>query len=198
MSLRIFGVGGGVAGLAILMAAIAAVPVSAGAVAAPADTTERLRIEVVLSTREAHVYVDGERVATHDVAVGQEGHETPTGEWSIHRVDWNPDWTPPDSEWAEDSDHKEPGDPDNPMGRARLVFEPPYSIHGTEALESLGTAASHGSIRVANDVVIELGAMVMEYGGADRDRAWLEGVLDDPTTMREVPIPDPVPIVIRD
>jgi len=197
MSLRIVRKSVGAVGLAILVAAIAAVPASAGA-GIPVDTTDRLRIEVVLSTREAHVYVDGDRVATHDVAVGQEGHETPTGEWSIHQVDWNPDWTPPDSEWADDSDHKEPGDPDNPMGRARLIFKPPYSIHGTEALESLGTAASHGSIRVANDVVKELGAMVMEYGGADRDRAWLERVLDDPTTMREVPIPNPVPIVIRD
>jgi lipoprotein-anchoring transpeptidase ErfK/SrfK len=163
-----------------------------------ADTATELRLEVVRSERVVHVYLDDRRVATHEVAVGQDDHRTPTGEWRIHRVDWNPDWTPPDSEWSEDSDYKEPGHPDNPMGRARLVFDPPYSIHGTDALDSLGEAASHGSIRVANDAVIELGEMVMRHGGASRDDGWLERVLADPTSMEEVPIPEPVRIVVRD
>jgi len=163
-----------------------------------ANTSAEMRLEVVRSERVVHVYLDDRRVATHEVAVGQEDHRTPSGEWAIHRVDWNPDWTPPDSEWSEDSEYKEPGDPDNPMGRARLVFDPPYSIHGTDALDSLGTAASHGSIRVSNEAAIELGEMIMRYGGADRDGAWLQRVLDDPTTMYEVPIPEPVTIIIRD
>lgn len=159
---------------------------------------DEMEIEVSRSERRLYVYVDGERVATHPVAVGQPGHETPRGEWGIHQIDWNPDWTPPDSDWAAGREPKEPGEPGNPMGRARLMFNPPYTIHGTEALESLGQPASHGSIRVANDVAIELGKMIMAFGGADRDAEWVDQVLQDPTTMRSVSIPRPVPIRVRD
>jgi murein L,D-transpeptidase YcbB/YkuD len=157
---------------------------------------ERLRLEIDQSARELHVYLDGERIATHEIAVGEEEYPTPTGEFAIHQVDWNPDWTPPDSDWSADREFKEPGDPDNPMGRARLSYEGAYSIHGTEALESLGTAASHGSVRVANEVAMELARLVMEYGGAAREESWYAEARANPTEMREVRIPTPVPLVI--
>lgn len=52
------------------------------------------------------------------------------------------------------------------MGRARLLYNPPYTIHGTDELDSLGKAESHGSIRVANDVAIELAELLLREGGA--------------------------------
>ena len=52
----------------------------------------------------------------------QRRYPTPVGRWHFQRVDINPDWTPPDSEWAEKEEAKQPGEEDNPMGRARLVF----------------------------------------------------------------------------
>ena len=57
---------------------------------------------------------------------------------------------------AGDREPQPPGDPDNPMGRARLVYQMPYTIHGTDNLDSLGQAVSHGSIRLANEHVIPL------------------------------------------
>ena len=113
---------------------------------------------------------------TLPVAVGQEGHETPTGEWGIHQVDWNPDWTPPDSDWSADSEYKAPGEEGNPMGRARLIFRAPYSIHGTDAMDSLGQAASHGSVRVSNEEIFGLARLVQEHGGVERSagRLWQE------------------------
>jgi lipoprotein-anchoring transpeptidase ErfK/SrfK len=157
-----------------------------------------LRLEVIRSERVLHVYRGDERIGSHDVAVGREGHRTPTGEFGIHQVDWNPDWTPPDSEWSADREYKEPGHPDNPMGRVRMIYRAPYSLHGTDALESLGEAASHGSIRVANETIMELARMVMAHGGAERSEEWFEGAIADPEEMREVALPDPVPLVIRD
>jgi lipoprotein-anchoring transpeptidase ErfK/SrfK len=157
-----------------------------------------LRLEVDRSERELRVLLDGELVETHPVAVGQPDWPTPTGRFAIHQVDWNPDWVPPESEWAEDHEPTAPGDPENPMGRVRMSFQDDYSIHGTADSGSLGQAASHGSIRLANEVITELARVVMRHGGAPRSEQWFSEVLEDPATMRRVPLPDPVPLEIRD
>ena len=178
--------------------ALAGDPVIQPESAATVPVEGELRIEISLSERELYEYRGGERVNTFPVAVGQQDHETVTGEWGIHEVVWNPEWIPPDSEWAEDFDRKDPGHPDNPLGQAQMIFKAPYSIHGTDDLESLGEAASHGSIRMANDDIIGLAQRVMEAGGAERSDAWVEEALADPGDLRSVGLPDPVPIVIRD
>jgi lipoprotein-anchoring transpeptidase ErfK/SrfK len=162
----------------------------------PAPPQHDMRIEVNLAARELHVYRGGQRVATHGVAVGSEEWPTPTGEWSIGQVIFNPRWVPPDQEWAEDEEISEPGDPDNPLGRVQLVYDPPNSIHGTNAPESIGQAVSHGSIRVTNDVGEQLARQVMEAGGAHRDEAFFERARNNRTERVEVVIPDPVPISV--
>lgn len=157
-----------------------------------------MRLEVHLDSRELHVYRGGQRVETHPVAVGSEEWPTPTGEWTIGQVIWNPRWVPPEEEWAEDEEIEEPGDPDNPLGRAQLVYSPPNSIHGTNAPESLGQAVSHGSIRVSNEVAMDLARQVMEAGGASRDEAWYQQARENRTERRDVSIPNPVPIRVVD
>jgi hypothetical protein len=157
-----------------------------------------LRLEVSLAERELYIYVNGEVVRTFPIAVGQPDHETITGSYGIHQVDWNPDWTPPDSDWAADSEYKAPGEEGNPMGRARLIFRAPYSIHGTDDTASLGQAASHGSIRISNEHVLGLARLVQEHGGAGRPEGWYRNAADTPTEMFEVGIPEPVTIRIRE
>ena len=153
-----------------------------------------LRLEVNVDERELYVYRNDERIATHPVAVGTSEWPTRTGEWTIGQVVWNPRWTPPEEEWARDVEVKEPGDPDNPLGRAQLVYDAPRSIHGTNEPESLGKAESHGSIRVANRVAVQLARMVMESGGAGKDEAWYQRVRDNRRERVEVAIPNPIPI----
>ncbi|HEX2079212.1 MAG TPA: L,D-transpeptidase [Longimicrobium sp.] len=153
-----------------------------------------LRLEVNVAERELYVYRNDERIATHPVAVGTSEWPTQTGEWTIGQVVWNPRWTPPDEEWARDEEVKEPGDPENPLGHAQLVYDAPRSIHGTNEPESLGKAESHGSIRVANDVAVRLARMVMESGGAGKDEAWYQNVRQNRRERVEVPIPNPIPI----
>jgi lipoprotein-anchoring transpeptidase ErfK/SrfK len=157
-----------------------------------------MSIEVDISARELYVIRGGQRVETHPVAVGTEEWPTPTGEWSIGQVVWNPRWIPPDQEWAEDEEIAEPGDPDNPLGRAQLVYSPPNSVHGTNAPESLGQAVSHGSIRVSNEVAMSLARQVMEAGGAGRDESWYRRARENRTERQDVPIPNPVPIRVVD
>jgi lipoprotein-anchoring transpeptidase ErfK/SrfK len=153
-----------------------------------------MRIEVDLDARQLHVVRAGQRVESHPVAVGSSEWPTPTGEWQIGQVIFNPRWVPPNEEWARDEETKEPGDPENPLGRAQLVYQAPNSIHGTNEPESLGQAVSHGSIRVSNDVAVRLARQVMEAGGAARDESWFRQAEQNRTQRQEVSIPNPVPI----
>jgi lipoprotein-anchoring transpeptidase ErfK/SrfK len=163
--------------------------------ATPAPPPPDLRLEVNVAQRELYVYRNDQRIATHPVAVGTSEWPTRTGEWTIGQVVFNPRWTPPqEEEWAKDEEVKEPGDPENPLGVAQLVYDAPRSIHGTNEPESLGKAESHGSIRIANEVARELARMVMESGGAQRDDAFFQQVRTNRRERVEVAIPNPVPI----
>jgi len=162
--------------------------------ATPPQPPPDLRIDVDISQRELYVYRGGERVETHPVTVGSAEWPTPTGEWTIGQVIWNPRWIPPEEEWAEGEEISEPGDPENPLGRAQLVYAAPNSVHGTDAPQSLGQAVSHGSIRVSNEVAMNLARQVMEAGGAGRDEQWYRQARENTTERREVVIPNPVPI----
>ena len=154
-----------------------------------------LRLEVNVGERKLYVYRNDEVVGTYSIAVGTEEWPTRTGEWTIGQVVFNPRWTPPtDEEWAKDEEVAEPGDPDNPLGRIQLVYDPPRSIHGTNEPESLGTAASHGSIRISNADGLRVARMVMQSGGAGKDDAWIERVQANREERVEVPIPNPIPI----
>jgi lipoprotein-anchoring transpeptidase ErfK/SrfK len=157
-----------------------------------------MRFVVDISDRKLYVMRGGDTIRTEAVAVGMSDHPTPTGQWTIHQVDWNPDWTPPPGEeWTEDAEPQPPGSPENPMGRARLIFNMPYTIHGTDELQSLGKAASHGSIRVANEAVVELGRMIMDAGGATRPESFFQQVRTNRTQMHPVEIPRPIPVTVQ-
>jgi lipoprotein-anchoring transpeptidase ErfK/SrfK len=162
------------------------------------DSLAGLHFIVDISDRKLYVLSAQDTLRTEDVAVGTQKHPTPTGEWTINRVDWNPDWTPPPGEeWTEDKEPQPPGSPENPMGRARLVFQPPYTIHGTKERQSLGKAASHGSIRVANEVVVQLGRMIMAAGGAPKPESFFQEVQANRKEMHKVDIPRPIPIRVQ-
>ena len=162
---------------------------------APKPQPPDLSLEVNIAQRQVHVHKGGQVIASHPVAVGSAEWPTPTGEWSIGQVIFNPRWTPPkDESWAKDEKVAEPGAPDNPLGKVQLVYSPPNSIHGTNEPSSLGKAVSHGSIRVSNEAGVELAKMVMEAGGAGKDDAWVQNALANKTERQEVVIPNPVTI----
>lgn len=189
---------GGDAGVAQQQAPAAGQPAATPAptpTPTPAPPPPDLRLEVNVAERELYVYRNDQRIATHPVAVGTSEWPTRTGEWTIGQVVFNPRWTPPtDEEWAKDEEVKEPGAADNPLGRAQLVYDAPRSIHGTNEPESLGKAESHGSIRIANDVAVQLARMVMEAGGASRDESFFQQVRENRRERVEVAIPNAIPI----
>lgn len=163
--------------------------------AAPSSATLRLRVD--LSERTLVAQADDGEEWTYAVAVGTADHPTPSGSFRINRIIWNPRWVPPDSEWAEDLEPAEPGDPHNPMGRVKMYFrDPAYYIHGTPDEASIGRAASHGCIRMRHEDVVELARLVMEHGGEPREPGWFRRILNRVRSTEEVRLSDPVPLEI--
>jgi lipoprotein-anchoring transpeptidase ErfK/SrfK len=95
---------------------------------------------------------------TYPVAVGQIGLETPAGLYHVQNKAINPAWHVPKSAWAGDLAGKviSGDDPENPIKARWLGIFNGAGIHGTDEISSLGSAASHGCIRMAIPDVIEV------------------------------------------
>jgi lipoprotein-anchoring transpeptidase ErfK/SrfK len=104
------------------------------------------------------VYERLRKKKTYKVAVGQVGLETPAGLYHVQNKAINPDWHVPDSDWAGDlaGTVVKGTDPENPIKARWLGIFDGAGIHGTDELSSLGSAASHGCIRMAIPDVIEV------------------------------------------
>jgi lipoprotein-anchoring transpeptidase ErfK/SrfK len=94
---------------------------------------------------------------TYRIAVGRQGLETPAGEYRIDDKQINPSWHVPNSSWAGSlAGQIIPPGPADPIKSRWLGFYNGAGIHGTDAIYSLGTAASHGCIRMSIPDVEEL------------------------------------------
>lgn len=94
---------------------------------------------------------------TYTVAVGQIGLETPEGLYHLQSKEVEPTWHVPESDWAGDlAGQSIPPGPSNPLKARWLGIYDGAGIHGTEETSSLGTAASHGCVRMAIPEVEEL------------------------------------------
>jgi lipoprotein-anchoring transpeptidase ErfK/SrfK len=104
------------------------------------------------------LYKNLEPAKTYGIAVGQVGLETPAGLYSIQNKAVNPAWNVPNSDWAGDlAGTVVPGGvPENPLKARWMGIYDGAGIHGTDAEGSIGTAASHGCIRMRIPEVIEL------------------------------------------
>jgi len=105
------------------------------------------------------LYKDLKLAKTYKVAIGQVGLETPAGLYHIQNKAVNPAWTMPHSDWVPKNDRGKVipgGTPENPLKARWLGIFDGAGIHGTDAESSLGTAASHGCVRMRIPDVIEL------------------------------------------
>ncbi len=124
-----------------------------------------MRLKVDLSERCLYVMQGSEVVRTYGVAVGRRRYPTPTGQFWTGRIEWNPAWHPPNSPWARNKRPRRPGEPGNPMQGAKIYFrEPDYFIHGTNSPGSIGSASSHGCVRMTKRDVIDLAKRISTYG----------------------------------
>jgi lipoprotein-anchoring transpeptidase ErfK/SrfK len=93
----------------------------------------------------------------YTIAVGAQGFDTSAGLYDVQSKQVNPTWYVPDEAWAGDlAGTTVPPGPDNPLQARWMGFNGGAGIHGTSDVGSLGSAASHGCIRMAVPDVIEL------------------------------------------
>ena len=136
-----------------------------------ADVAARHPVVVTVHRRgfRLRLFEDLKPVAGYRVAVGMPGHETPRGRFAIANKTVDPAWSAPDQPWAGAYRNEVvPGGSDeNPLKARWLGIVDGVGIHGTDALWSLGTAASHGCIRMSVADVkslyprVPVGALVM-------------------------------------
>lgn len=108
----------------------------------PADTynvpTQGYRISVDTNAFTLSLTQNGKVINTYPVAVGAPNTPTPLGSWRIIQKTMNPG---------------------GPFGTRWMKLNVPwggYGIHGTDNPSSIGTAASHGCVRMYNEDVNEL------------------------------------------
>lgn len=115
------------------------------------------RVVIDLSDRQVYLYPSRESqtaIAQYDIAIGQDGWETPPGRYLIDAMQLEPAWQHPIT-------HEviPPGE-DNPLGAAWISFltTEDYSLglHGTNDESLVGQAVSHGCVRMRNDDIMAL------------------------------------------
>jgi lipoprotein-anchoring transpeptidase ErfK/SrfK len=103
------------------------------------------------------------RERRYDVSIGALGYATPKGPHYVSSKALNPNWRMPSSEWVPEGMRGKlipGGHPDNPLKAAFIALgglkSDGVGFHGTADLNSIGTRASHGCIRMRPDDVLDL------------------------------------------
>jgi lipoprotein-anchoring transpeptidase ErfK/SrfK len=142
---------------------------------------------VIVDTQNTYLYyvLGGGKAIRYGIGVGREGF-TWAGVKTVERkAEW-PDWTPPPEMIARSPylPRFMAGGVTNPLGaRAMYLSGTFYRIHGTNAPSTIGSRATAGCIRMANEDVIDLydrvkvGAKVVVLPAAERHATgWFNAV----------------------
>jgi lipoprotein-anchoring transpeptidase ErfK/SrfK len=115
---------------------------------------------IIVDTQNTYLYLilGGGKAIRYGIGVGREGF-TWSGVKTVERkAEW-PDWTPPPEMIARSPylPRFMAGGATNPLGaRAMYLSGTFYRIHGTNAPSTIGSRATAGCIRMANEDVIDL------------------------------------------
>jgi lipoprotein-anchoring transpeptidase ErfK/SrfK len=146
---------------------------------APAVVAQKRVIVVSIEDRKLALVEDGQVKKVYSVAVGKPSTPSPTGTFTIERRVMNPTY-------HHNGKTVLPG-PRNPVGTRWMGLSiPGYGIHGTNEPHSIGTAASHGCIRMAKAdleefyALVEVGDTVELVGERNEETAQLFGNGENP------------------
>lgn len=119
---------------------------------------DNLHLVINLTERRVYVYKNDQVIDSYPIAIGRQGWETPTGNFEVLQMLRNPVWQHPFT-----GELIPPG-PDNPLGSRWIGFwtdgQNYIGFHGTPNVETVGTAASHGCIRMYDQDVMKLFELV--------------------------------------
>jgi lipoprotein-anchoring transpeptidase ErfK/SrfK len=104
------------------------------------------------------LWKDLKLVKSYTIAVGQPAYPTPYGLFSIQSKQVDPVWSVPNSPWAGElaGTTVAGGTAENPLRARWMGVTSGVGFHGTDDTYSLGTAASHGCMRMSVADVIDL------------------------------------------
>ena len=103
---------------------------------------------------------DGKLIKKYPIACGSPYYPTPAGDYFVKEKVYYPAWIPPPSPWAKGAKPIPPG-PGNPLGTRWIGLNAQIvGIHGTSSPWSIGSASSHGCIRMYIPDVEELFELV--------------------------------------
>jgi lipoprotein-anchoring transpeptidase ErfK/SrfK len=129
----------------------------------PAVTTAELAdkypkiLVVSKASTSVTLYVRLKPAKTYQVAVGSPGYPTPSGRFAIESKQIDPVWNVPNSDWAGDlAGRSIPPGPQNPLKARWMGIYGGAGFHGTADIGSIGSAASHGCVRMSVPDVIDL------------------------------------------
>jgi lipoprotein-anchoring transpeptidase ErfK/SrfK len=113
--------------------------------------SSQTQVVVDLSDRRVYVYRYDEVIASYPIAVGKKGWETPTGDFQVMHKEHHPIWRHPITGQV-----FEPGT-NSPLGDRWIGFwsdgRNEIGFHGTPNVDVVGTAVSHGCLRMRNSDV---------------------------------------------
>jgi lipoprotein-anchoring transpeptidase ErfK/SrfK len=122
------------------------------------SSIDNTHLVIKLSQRRVYVYQDNQEKVSYPIAIGKAGWETPTGSYKVIDMQRYPAWEHP---W---NGKVIPPGPDNPLGVRWIAFWTDgrnlIGFHGTPNEELVGQAVSHGCVRMRNQDVLALYAMV--------------------------------------
>ena len=183
---------------AVALAGIAITGMTSGPTAGGKAAAAGNRIVADLSDKILYVYQADTVAKMYDISDGKNSYPTPRGSFRIRRLNWNPSWRPPDSEWAKKKTAKGPGEPGNPMKVVKIFFkEPDFYLHGTAETGRLGSAASHGCIRMDPEHIAEVARYIMQHGGEPRGDNWFMRVLRFRSEEKPIYLKNPIPLTIQ-
>jgi lipoprotein-anchoring transpeptidase ErfK/SrfK len=129
------------------------------------DVTDKTLGPTIIVRRDVnrlYLYEGLKLAKSYPVATAAAGYVTPPGSWTVVNKAENPTWyNPAPDTWGADLPLVIPPGPGNPLGtRALYLNAPGIRIHGTSDVNSIGTHASHGCIRMLMSDVEELYPMI--------------------------------------
>ncbi len=107
-----------------------------------------MQVVVDLSDYRVYIYRLEQVIASYPIGIGKKGWETPTGSFQVMHKQLNPIWRHPITGKVF------PPGPDSPLGDRWVGFwsdgRNQIGFHGTPDSEQVGTAVSHGCLRMRN------------------------------------------------
>ncbi len=111
----------------------------------------KTQVVVDLSDRRTYVYAGDEVIASYPIAIGKKGWETPTGSFQVIHMRHYPIWRHPITGKVFEAGT------DSPLGDRWIGFwsdgRNEIGFHGTPEIDLVGTAVSHGCLRMRNSDV---------------------------------------------